>query len=170
MGNNKSEKFDLALEKLNPRIVAVQIGIRKPRLLNIYPLSLLDQTSVGDLVVELVGEFFEKTGKAGNVLNDIAAFAFFNELIKRNLTKIFQILTGLEDVSDVLKETDNQQLTEIINIVYEKNYKELLKNVKRLYREVKGDSTLEKPLENSLDITPNTDLKMSSESPLKTED
>jgi hypothetical protein len=148
-------------EKVNPRITKVNIGIRNPGKLTIYPLSLHDQIEMDDIIRGAIEKI------ASTTLSEVAFISAILQLIKDNIQTILKLATGKldEEVLTVMKEIDNVQFIDIVNVIYEKNYKEAGKNVERLFggtvEKMKKWLNLERQSPLSAKDIPDTDLSTS---------
>jgi len=150
---------------LNPDIREVKIGTRQLRSLTIYPLSIADQQKASGMITEVMKYFSE----AGEKSDDEAFIKNVIGIIAKNIEKVLKILCDEDAVGkDILSELTNNQISEIADIVYEVNYKEISKKFQSLFQ---GESNL--PWERSAstlsgDIL-NTGLTTSTESPISEE-
>jgi len=117
------------LSTINPKITEVEIGIRNLRKIKIYPLSIKDQKDVSDLVVEAINGFFA-TGDSEK--KDAEFLNFLIELVSLNLLRILSIVTDENKPEKLLEEIDNEQLANIVEAIYEVNYKAVSKKVESL--------------------------------------
>ena len=157
------------MEILNPDIREVTIGVKKLRKIFIYPLSVVDQFKVTDLFQEVIGAFF-----VNKEAKDMVIVSMFISIIKDNIPKILAlVIDPEEDVTALLGEITNNQLTIIGNILYEMNYEIISKNVGGLLKKLPQISKKESPLERPLQsfVAPmDINSKISSESPGETEE
>ena len=126
---NKIPENDL--NELNPRIVYVNIGIRNPMKLKLYPLSLKDESDLMSLVKEGL-EGLAELGKAETDTLEILDFvAFLIEFVVSNLS---QVLSKSIDIfsDEILNEIDNDQAMEIAIAFLEQNFGGITKKVPRL--------------------------------------
>ena len=143
------------MQKLNPQIVDVEIGIRKLRKITVYPLSMADQLSLTDIIVNAAMT-------AMNEGNDMAIPAFILKLLQENVGKILKMATDEDET--VLKDISNMQAVEIAEIMFDVNYGAVAKNFKSLSEKMQGIFQPERPLPPSVKDT-DTGLKTSIESP-----
>lgn len=117
---------------LNPDIQEIVVGIRKLRRIKIYPLSVVDQLKITDIVQEAIGIFL-----ANKESNDVAFVALFIALIKTNASKILSLVIDPEENPDkILEEMTNNQLSEFGTILYQVNYEVISKNVSGLLKKL----------------------------------
>jgi hypothetical protein len=117
---------------LNPDIQEIIIGVRKLRRITIYPLSVVDQLKITDLVQEAIGIFL-----ASKESNDVAFVALFIALIKTNAAKILSLVLDPDENPDkVLEEMTNNQLSEFGTVLYQVNYEVISKNVSGLLKKL----------------------------------
>lgn len=126
-------------------------GIRKVKTLNVWPLSIGDQSALIQRIDEDLRSFFRKADQAidgeageGGVEDDVgtkssgtsnADFAMFAvKLLRENLKEIVRLVTGEKDseIDHILAEMTNRQADALIQIVWEENYSDILKNRKGL--------------------------------------
>lgn len=171
------EKIIKRGEQLNPRITDVVIGIRDMRTIKIYPLSFHDQMETTDIITTGLVEFFEKGDevKQAEILEtsedqqDINFVTFIIELIKDNIGRILGLATG-EDGSKLLKEMDNVQVTEVVEIIFEKNFGDSGKNVASLIEKVQSLFLSMRSSQPSLNDIVDTDSRTFTEKVSETED
>uniref|UniRef100_A0A6H1Z8G5 Uncharacterized protein n=1 Tax=viral metagenome TaxID=1070528 RepID=A0A6H1Z8G5_9ZZZZ len=139
------EKNDL--ERLNPQIMDVEIGVRSLRKITIYPLSMADQFKLSDIVTKAIEEHMS-AGK-----EDIALVAFILNLLKSNIGRILEMATDEKIGSALLKEMTNMQAATIAQIVYDVNFGEVAKNMGGLLEKVKKLFLSGRPLPPSVNDT-----------------
>ena len=151
------------MEILNPDIKEAVVGIRKLRKIQLYPLSVVDQFKVTDLFQEALGAFLVTKN-----MDNTQLIALFIHIFKTNLPKVLSLVVDPEeDMDKLLAEITNNQLSDIITILYKSNYEVISKNVSGLLKKLppmKNGSPLERPLPLSVKST-DTESKISSESP-----
>jgi hypothetical protein len=117
---------------LNPDIQEIVIGVRKLRRIKIYPLSVVDQLKITDIVQEALGIFL-----ASKESNDVAFVALLIALLKTNASKILSLVLDPDENPDkVLEEMTNNQLSELGTILYQVNYEVISKNVSGLLKKL----------------------------------
>ena len=116
-----------------PDIREVEIGIKNPRTIKIYPLSMQDQTELIESVQEIIMSF-SKDNDFANMTNS-EALSFLEKIIKDNLGKILEYITT-EEERPTFSELTNNQFVAIVQIIFEVNYEETLKNSKDLFQKV----------------------------------
>ena len=149
-------------EIMNPQVKKATIGKKFLKEINIYPLSAGDQIKLSHILSDAMKGAF---GKA-----QASEFEFLNFLmgvVQDNLGKILSFVT--DEGESLAEDITNEQAIEIGTIIYEANFVTLKKKLQMVLQKMKG-LNLEKLLPVSSDITPNTDLRTSTESPLKMED
>jgi hypothetical protein len=119
-------------EKVNPQITEAEIGVRILRKIKIYPLSMADQLTITDVISEAMQAFFtmQDAGKE-DISPEFIAFAV--QLLKDNIDRIIEMVTG-EDPEKVKKDLTNDQLSDIVTIVYTNNFEGPLKKVQSLFQ------------------------------------
>ena len=138
-------------KKLNPQIRTVDVGKKDLREVSIYPLSMMDQMSLSDLISEGLSAFFEVHGDNMDQI-DPKFIAFAIGLIKKNIGKVADAVTG--EGEEILGDITNLQLSEIVEIVYKENYDTPVKNVLSLFQgEEKEEFLSERPLPQSAKST-----------------
>lgn len=152
------------LQKMNPQITDVEIGVRNLRKIIIYPLSVGQQLELEAMITDIVqGMVFKSDGE------DLEFISTILKAIRTNIVNIFELITENEDGVKMIADMTNLQLSEIAKIVYEVNYGEPLKNVKGLGKVMELVSLLERQSPQSVKDT-DTDLKTSSENDLSKEE
>ena len=120
-------------ERINPQVGELEVGIRHLRTIKIYPLSVGDQLELSEVIAEALGQFFDKEA------TEIDLVMFIVDLIKQNLKKILKFVVDEDEKPDsLLKDMTNAQAINAINMIYEMNYGENLKNAKSLFGKVKN--------------------------------
>lgn len=155
------------MEKLNPQISEVPIGVRELEPLTIYPLSMADQEALTDIVQQSLNAFF-----SGEDKSDMAMATFVLEVVKQNLPKILKMITDANTdtkVKALMREITNEQAIAIGQVVYRINYETLLKNVNSLLERVSAVSPARRPSPPSLNDTPDTESKTSPDEVSETE-
>ena len=114
---------------MNPDITTVKIGIRKLKEITIYPLSIASQLSA----TEIIGEIMSKVSSFDDINEEQVIQEFLN-ILKANINKLLNFVVD-EEVD--LSELTNPQLEAIITIVYDCNYKDVIKNSKDLMGKIK---------------------------------
>lgn len=113
------------LEKLNPKARVAQVGIRKIKEIQIYPLSFADEAKFID---DVVTAFFSFVSLPEEERTNATLITTANTLINSNLPKILSYVVDLEEInelfgnSDILSLVDNEQLLDIAQIVFEQNF------------------------------------------------
>lgn len=151
------------LSMLNPQIREVIIGIKKLRKISIYPLSISDQSkltsSISTAVLEVMAVKDEGNIKILSVVKD---------LISDNISKILSFVS--DEGEKVLEEISNDQLLDIIEVVFEVNYASLEKKTRSLLTKLAKVFLPAQLSQASSDTTPSTDLRTSSEKVSEMED
>lgn len=134
-------------DDLTPDIREIPIGIRTIKMLKIYPLSIGDQLEMTDILSNILTTILEKTADAAMEAEQAnEGFSFINEIVDliKNNFRDFLVKVIDTDISpdDVMKDMSNKQAIALINILYEANYEEALKNGKDLIMKVKTVKSL----------------------------
>jgi hypothetical protein len=164
----KKKTKTVKVEDVNPQVKDMKIGVRSLRKINVYPLSVADQLEMTDMITEAVGAFFalDAEGKVSEG-PPVEFVAFMFELIKGNLGDIITKVTGEEDSDAVLKDMTNDQLSEMVGIVYKENFEGPLAKIVDLFQKENEETMtsliLEKLQASSAGSTEDTDSKISSE-------
>ena len=115
-------------KKLNPQIHEVPIGTRELRKIKIYPLAAGHQLELTDLISDSVAAFMEIEGKGEDMIKFVS---FILGLIKENIGRIIKYIT--EENESILMEISNDQLADIVEIVYKENFEGPIKKVQALF-------------------------------------
>lgn len=164
---DKKKKVDRT--KINPQVKDIYIGVRTLRKIKIYPLSVADQLELTDMLTEAIGAFFS-IGADGKLDEGppIEFVAFILKLLKENIGDIITKITGIEDSDSILSDITNDQMSDIVSIVYEENFEGPLKKVVGLFQkedeETRMESILAKLQPQSAGPTADTDSNTSSNS------
>jgi hypothetical protein len=124
-------------QRLNPQVRSVEIGKRTLRNIPIYPLSLGDQLDLTDLITKGINAFMQ-TNPDESDESMVQFISIILGLIKENIEEIIEMITG--EGKEILKEITNQQLSEVVEIVYTENYEGPLGKLTSLFQE-KGPMT-----------------------------
>lgn len=132
--------------KLNPTIKDYQVGSRELRTIKIYPLSIMDQTKMGGIIVEAVKAFAEKANAYSDIatvkdgLENAGIITDVMDLITENLGKILGVASDVpaEEIDEVVGSMTNAQLTDIVMGIWETNYEGSIKNVQNLIKRMAG--------------------------------
>lgn len=170
------------MNKLNPEVREIQIGIREFESLKIYPLSIADQMSMSELITESLRKFFGVEGADGqgeaeqkslSSVSDVEFVEFLVKLITENLAVALNLITDagtLPQAKKLLQKITNNQAVEIATIVYEMNYQDSAKNLMSLLGKVMPALQSRRPLQPSSNDTPDMGLNTSSDSVSEKED
>lgn len=127
------------MEELNPNIRNLVIGIRKPRTIVIYPLSIGDQLKMSETIANLLTmitateDITDGTAFISNVLS----------LIQNSLKDFLKfVLEEGENPDQVLNEMSNDHAVELCELIYAMNYEDTLKKTKEIVRKVQNLKTL----------------------------
>ena len=157
----KIKKKSIA-RRVNPRITDVEIGIRNLRNIKVYPLSMNDQTELTALIGDIVKSIFSTdTSKLEEKETNLIYIANATKAIEENIDTILKYVVPDEDTTKLKKELDNQQLSDIVRVVYQTNYEKPVKNVMSLFPKEQLESVLKRqplPSVNDMDIGLNTSL------------
>lgn len=132
------EKTD---QSFNPQVSEVSIGIRNLRTVVIYPLSVAQQLRMRDIIAPFLEKLFGEERTAASIIPFILEFIESN--IGRFLNDVIDVKEeGIEGTEALLELITNDQLVEIIQVVYRVNFEKLSKNVKSLFEKItsKGES------------------------------
>lgn len=119
----------------NPDIKTIHVGVRELRKVFIYPLSMNDQFQLLEKLSTAIQKIAE--GKQLDLKSNIEGVAFMKDVITENLEQILEYVTDLEERPE-LKEITNNQLYEIVNIIFSVNFESMIKNFKDLFQRAKG--------------------------------
>lgn len=151
------------LKTLNPQIIEVIIGIRELKKIKIYPLSMADQLQLTSLVVDTLQKLFNQREENNFVFAELV-----KNMVTDNLGKIITYVT--DDGEELLKDITNIQAMEIAEYIFDMNYGVLEKKAKGLLEKIKKVFLLPKQPPTSSEDTPSTDLSISTEEVIKTEE
>lgn len=142
------------IQKLNPKIREIEVGIKSFRTIKIYPLSAKDQMKLAGFFSEAVAKFMVMASGA----NNLQVVEFVRETVVANIEEILKIVTDYDE--DLLGEIDNEQMVDIVDIIYEVNFADILekKGKSRVVKMIKNKLTSMKSLPISSEPTPNTEL------------
>ena len=163
MPEKKKEKKSVKLTDINPQVKEIKIGLRHLRKITIYPLSVADQLEMTDMIVDAVGVFFSLEAEGKMAEGPPAEFiVFLFGLIKENIGEIVVKVTGEEDSDAILADMSNDQMTDIIAIVYKENFEAPLAKLVDLFQskdeETMAESILAKLSPRSAESTGDTEF------------
>lgn len=161
------KKKSVKVKDINPQVMNMKIGIRDLRKINVYPLSVADQLEMTDMITEAIGAFFALDAEGKMEEGPPMEFVVFVfNLIKENIGEIITKVTGEEDSDAVLADMSNNQLAELVEIVYKENFEGPFGRLVDLFQKESEDlmtsSILEKLQPQSAGSTEDTDSKTSS--------
>jgi hypothetical protein len=166
----KKKTKQVKLEEVNPQVKEVKIGLRTLRKIEIYPLSVADQLELTDMITEAVGVFFSIEAEKQKEGLPMEFIIFMTQLIKDNIGELVTKVTGEEDSDAVLVDMTNDQMSDIISIIYKENFEGPFGKLVDLFQskdeETMVESILEKLQPQSAESTEPTDSTTSSESPI----
>lgn len=116
---------------MNPDITTAQVGIRKLREVTIYPLSVASQLQATEIIAKIMNTIagFED-------LEDHEVVESFLTILKESMTDILKLVLDEKECID-FAELTNPQLENIVNILFDKNYKDIVKNSRDLIGKIK---------------------------------
>ena len=138
-------------KRINPQIKSVEIGILKLRKIKIYPLSMADQLELTELINKTMKSFFESDRDGED--ETLVFVSFIVKTIQENIGTILGFVSPNETPVKIMQEITNQQLSEIVRIVYQDNYEGPVKNVMSLFPTEKIQSVLERQSQRSVKDT-----------------
>ena len=164
----KKKPKSVKLTDINPQVKEIKIGLRSLRKIKIYPLSVADQLELTDMITEAVGVFFSLDAEGKMTEGPPAEFiVFVFGLIKDNVGEIVTKVTGEEDSDAILGDMSNDQLSDMITIVYKENFEAPLAKLVDLFQqkdeETTAESILAKLSQPSVESTGDTESNTSSE-------
>jgi hypothetical protein len=150
----------IKLDVINPKVKSVTIGIKTLRDIKIYPLSVRDQLNISDIIVNGIKDFYAD----GMIKSEAAVASWLIDLIQNNVSKIIEFVTDKEEIgdSDIFAELTNEQLVELVDIIYEANFGAVSKKVKDLLNKIKEQFLSRRSSAKLSEDTHSTDLKTSS--------
>ena len=112
------------MEKLNPKAKTVEIGKRTLKPIQIYPLSFTDQSEVATLLVGAISTVVVTWANKQNA--DIIIEA--KDMLQNNISLILEkvIDTEVIAINVLLNDITNDQLIDIIEIIWEVNFEDPL--------------------------------------------
>jgi len=156
-------------DRLNPQITEIDVGKRNLRSITLYPMSLTDEKTFGDVIQKALQKYFEQE-VSENEEALIGFVDFMLKLIEKNLIKILGLITDEQKPKNLFNEMTNYQLSELVKTIYEVNFEQPSKNVKSLLETVKNMFLSRRLLQPSLSDTPSTISATSTKEVLETED
>jgi len=111
---------------MNPDITSVEVGIRKLREVTIYPLSVGSQLEATEIIAKVVNSIAGFEG-----LDDSEVIEKFLGVLRTSLKQILNLVLDEKEEID-FHELTNPQLENIVNVLFDKNYRDIVKNSKDL--------------------------------------
>lgn len=116
---------------LNPRIKQIELGIEELNTYVLYPLSMADEFRISDIISKAAAKFnFEEDS------NDVETVQLVIGVIKDNIGIILEMITK-KDNRPKLSELDNVQFTELVDLIFQVNFENSIKNFQSLVARVK---------------------------------
>ncbi len=113
---------------MNPDIKTAKYGVRSLKEVTIYPLSIADQLKATEIISDVLISFSTIDTKEDMADTEVISFAV--KVVKNNLEKILSLVTETEVPFDDLT---NNQLNDIVNIIFSVNYEGIIKNFQDLF-------------------------------------
>jgi len=117
-------------KRLNPDINKVDIGVRELTTITIYPLSAHDQFDLTSRLVNTITTLAEND-QFKDMSNE-QALEFIQTAIKENLDIVLEYAVD-EPERPTMKDLTNNQIYNIVAIIFEVNYEGFIKNFKDLF-------------------------------------
>jgi hypothetical protein len=171
----EKQKEKKELGKLNPDIREIEVGRKRLYNLTVYPLAFGQQFEISEVISKAITGFYQE---GGGDQPDIAVVTFLVSIIQDNAGKVLEFVTDPDEVKEILKETgeknllnviSNKQVVTIAETIYEDNFETVSKKVVDLFRKMKIEHLSERSLPDSLDDSLSTDSPTSSEEDTETE-
>lgn len=135
-------------KQINPQVVELDIGIHDLRTIEIYPLSVGDQIKLTNMVSEAVGMWVAENPDEQLTAESVSSIIALAQHKIHDVLKIVLNIQNKKEIDKILDMMTNNQLAEIIRIVYETNYQGPIKNVTSLFKKT-GQPEEEITLETS---------------------
>jgi hypothetical protein len=150
-------------KRINPDIRNITYGKKELKELTLYPLSIGDQFKVTDIITSVVQKLV--AGTKENQLNDFVFMSAIINALEDNLGKVLILIADIpeDEVKNILQDTTNSQLMDIVESVWEVDFEPALKKGKNLFERGKSVFDLKRSSPSSSNVTHNTDLKTSTE-------
>jgi hypothetical protein len=118
------------ISELSPDIREVPIGTRSLKMIQIYPLSVGDQIKMTDILAAVAAEVLA----ANDTTEDTIAIRLV-PMVSSNLKEFLSFVIDEEvDIDDVLYDMTNNQLINLVQVIFEVNYESVSKNAKGLFK------------------------------------
>ncbi len=156
--------------RMNPSIKNICYGKKEIKEITIYPLSIGDQFTITDLITQVVQELVQKSKTEG-----ASDFVFMTSIMEAIETNIDTVLCLIADISEeeskiILKDMTNDQLVDLVDLIWSVNFEPALKKGKSLFERAKGVFSSRRLSADSSNSILNTDSKTSTENHIKTEE
>jgi len=132
---------------LNPRTKTFEFGLRELKSCVIYPLSMADQFRLTNAISKAAEQYQEATLPGNITLEEVenedtpdtvsnAAKTVVN-FLQENVETILVMVTDEKD-RPTMDEMDNVQLAELVEIIFDNNYANTIKNFQSLIEKARG--------------------------------
>jgi hypothetical protein len=152
-------------KELNPDIRELKYGKKEIKSLILYPLSIGDQFKVTNMITEIVQDLVMTESKGVAAITDLAFMTAVMKTIETNLEKVLSLITDIpeDECKKIIGEMTNIQFVTLVESVWVTDYEPSLKKGRTLFERGRSVFRSSGSLQDSSDITPNTDLKTSTE-------
>jgi hypothetical protein len=160
-------------QMLNPRVRDVEIGTRILRTIKIYPLSWRDEMDMMRKIKEEIQNHFNKIPDNQGIdflnikkadMDTIKLISLVMDMLETNIDLIIKLVVDNNEYPDtILSDCDNVQVSNIVGIVYEQNFKEPSKNLGGLMTLVQNILVLMRQQQQSSNGIQDTDSNTSME-------
>lgn len=157
-------------QKLNPSIHVTYYGKRELKPITIYPLSVGDQLKITDIIAGVIGDIADKQVVGG--MNNYAYVNLILATIKDNINKLIPMVSDLkeEEVPEFLDNLTNDQLMEIVDIIWTNSYEPSVKKGQDLFARMRKLFPSKRSLQASSNGIQDTDSPTSLKPAGETED
>lgn len=154
-------------QRLNPQIRMVEVGQRKLKKIDFYPLSITDQLSLTNMIKDIVQRFVSLQ----DTVSDVELVVIVIDAIEKHIVHILTLVTDMTkaDAKKLLSDITNTQITDMATVIWEVNYEGSVKNVQDLFGKARNLFDSKRSLQPSSNDTDNTISATSTEEDGKTE-
>jgi|GEM_PF-5576943 hypothetical protein len=121
---------------LNPKIKTIELGIEELHTYTIYPLSMADEFKLFDTISDVAEKISGITDDSDDSETTTVVLTIF-DVLKENISTVLQMVTkeaNRPEMSDI----DNEQFTELLELIFDMNFTGSVKNFQSLVGKVKN--------------------------------
>lgn len=121
---------------LNPKIKTIELGIEELHTYTIYPLSMADEFKLFDTISDIAEKISGITDESTETETTTVVLTVF-DVLKENITEVLKMVTK-KDNRPELNDIDNEQFTELLEMIFDMNFTGSVKNFQSLVGKIKN--------------------------------